>query len=74
MLARADAQWRTFVSTQCAWEGKSYQGGSMQPMVVGNCLTLLTAQRAEYLKSFVCGWEAQVFDCAAAKRLEITRP
>ena len=74
MLARADVQWRTFMTTQCTWEGRAYAGGSMQPMVEGNCLALLTNGRAEYLQSFVCGWDAQDFDCAAAKRLKVHTP
>ena len=50
--ALRDAQhaWITYRDKACEAEGSQYEGGSIQPLVVNNCLTRLTRERVAGLK------------------------
>lgn len=48
-LDRAQGAWTSYRDAQCAFEGASVEGGSLQPMVVSFCLAELTRARTEQL-------------------------
>lgn len=45
--------WLQFRDKQCVIEGGEVAGGSMQPMVRGNCLARLTRERTKQLKDLM---------------------
>lgn len=48
LIAAQDA-WRAYRDAQCRFEGSRVAGGSLEPMVVGNCQTDLTRMQIERL-------------------------
>lgn len=49
-LREAQKAWLLYRDKTCAFEGLGTSGGSMQPMVIGACLTKLTAERTRVLR------------------------
>jgi uncharacterized protein YecT (DUF1311 family) len=49
-LKSAQAAWVKYRDLQCRAAGQQYQGGSIQPLVVNQCLTLVTEHRIEEIK------------------------
>lgn len=49
-LKQAQRDWIAFRDSACAVEGWPYRGGSMEPMVVANCMERLTRARTEDLR------------------------
>lgn len=49
-LLAGQRAWLTFRDQQCAYEGYYARGGSMEPMLIGNCKANLTRARTEQLK------------------------
>jgi uncharacterized protein YecT (DUF1311 family) len=45
--------WLAYRDAQCEAEGKSAEGGSMQPMLVAGCLARLTKARTAELKDMI---------------------
>jgi uncharacterized protein YecT (DUF1311 family) len=52
-LLESQRAWLKFRDTQCVIEGSEFAGGSLQPMVRGNCLTRLTRERTKQLENLV---------------------
>lgn len=50
LLRDAQRAWINFRDKACKAQGSRYEGGSIQPMVVSDCLTRLTEQRTEGLR------------------------
>lgn len=50
LLRDAQRAWISFRDKACKAEGALYGGGSMQPMVIADCMTRLTQRRTEDLK------------------------
>lgn len=52
-LKSAQRSWVGYRDGQCALSGYSARGGSMEPMLVSNCLTDLTKKRTQELKDLL---------------------
>jgi uncharacterized protein YecT (DUF1311 family) len=50
-LVKAQRAWITFRDSHCNYEAGFYKGGSMQPLVVSNCLQAVTEQRVQQLRA-----------------------
>jgi uncharacterized protein YecT (DUF1311 family) len=55
-LTEAQRAWISFRDAGCAAEGFRVRGGSMEPMVVGQCLERVTRARTEELRSLGETW------------------
>lgn len=62
-LERVQAAWLTFARDHCRWNGGFYEGGSMQPMAVADCMATLTEQRIDELRKYRCGRPSPPGDC-----------
>ena len=62
-LGRVQSSWRAYAREHCHWNGGFYEGGSMQPMVVADCMASLTEERIGELKKFRCGKPSPPGDC-----------
>ena len=51
-LIAAERAWITYRDAECRSQSAVYEGGSMQPLVISLCLTELTRQRINILKSY----------------------
>ena len=51
LLIAAEKDWLKYRDSHCKFEGKQYQGGSMQPMIINNCLAETTRQRTAQLNT-----------------------
>lgn len=49
-LRAAQRAWLSFRDANCKWHGFAVRGGSMEPMVVANCLEKMTRDRTEELR------------------------
>jgi uncharacterized protein YecT (DUF1311 family) len=49
--------WLAFRNAQCAAEAGWAQGGSLEPVLVGRCLTLMTRERVLKLKDIQSGFK-----------------
>ncbi|MGU3389580.1 lysozyme inhibitor LprI family protein [Sphingomonas sp. M1A8_2b] len=49
-LIAAQRAWSAYRDTQCVAEGQAMRGGSLEPMIEGQCLARLTRERTAYLK------------------------
>jgi uncharacterized protein YecT (DUF1311 family) len=54
-LRASQRAWITFRDNTCAAEGWAFHGGSMEPMVVYQCLARVSATRAEELANMATG-------------------
>ena len=54
-LVKAQRAWIDYRDAQCAAEGFEARGGSMEPMLVSNCLAGLTRQRTKELRQLAEG-------------------
>ncbi len=54
-LRAAQRAWITYRDQTCAAEAFEYQGGSMQPMILSDCLARVSEDRAEELTSMAQG-------------------
>jgi uncharacterized protein YecT (DUF1311 family) len=50
-LTEAERAWLSYRDVQCKAAGQQYQGGSMAPMVLSQCLKTLTDHRIADIKS-----------------------
>lgn len=50
LLVAAEKDWIKYRDSHCKFEGASYEGGSMQPMVISGCLEALTRKRIAEIK------------------------
>jgi uncharacterized protein YecT (DUF1311 family) len=48
-LRRAQRAWIAYRDAQCEAEGSVYEGGTIQPMIVGHCMLTLTQQRTKHI-------------------------
>ena len=51
------SDWSTFVNTECTMEANSYQGGSIYPMIFGDCEVQLTVTRIEEVRKLISSLE-----------------
>lgn len=51
LLIAAEKDWLKYRDSHCKFEGKQYQGGSIKPMIVSNCLAETTKQRTSQLNT-----------------------
>ena len=60
-LKQAEHAWITYRDAQCNAAAQQYEGGSMSPMIYSQCLTTLTKQRVDALKSIYedDGWKLE---------------
>jgi len=60
-LKQAEHDWITYRDAQCSAAAHQYEGGSMAPMIYSQCLTTLTKQRIDALKSIYedDGWKLE---------------
>jgi uncharacterized protein YecT (DUF1311 family) len=49
-LRASERAWISYRDAECAFAGEYVQGGSMQPMVIANCMTDLTNERIKTLQ------------------------
>jgi uncharacterized protein YecT (DUF1311 family) len=49
-LRESERAWIKYRDAECVFAGDYVEGGSMQPMVVSNCMTALTKDRIQTLK------------------------
>lgn len=49
-LKEAQKQWISYRDAQCAVEAYDSEGGSIQPVIINNCLERLTVQQAENVR------------------------
>ena len=42
--------WLSFRNQECAWEASKYEGGTLAPVALGNCLVDITRARTKTLK------------------------
>ena len=52
-LLESQRAWLKFRDTECVIEGGEFAGGSLQPMVRGQCLTRLTRDRTRQLETLL---------------------
>ncbi|KQO70350.1 lysozyme inhibitor LprI family protein [Methylobacterium sp. Leaf88] len=52
-LREAQKAWLPFRDKTCALEAQGTEGGSMQPMVIASCLTVLTTERTKALRGYL---------------------
>ncbi len=50
-LRKAEKAWLGFRDAACAFEGDSVEGGSLQPMIVSQCISALTRERTHGLQT-----------------------
>ncbi len=55
--------WETFALKHCQWEGSYFEGGSIQPMWVSNCLSLQYLGRVETLRINLCEGHGMAGEC-----------
>jgi uncharacterized protein YecT (DUF1311 family) len=48
-LRKAQRAWIAFRDAQCEAEGSLYQGGTIQPVIMGHCRLILTQQRTKHI-------------------------
>lgn len=53
LLIASQKDWIKFRDSNCKFEGAMYEGGSMQPMVVTNCLESTTLKRNSEIKAAI---------------------
>jgi uncharacterized protein YecT (DUF1311 family) len=53
LLVAAQRAWVTFRDAECAFAASGSAGGSVQPMVVSNCLEDITRKRTTELKAYL---------------------
>jgi len=73
-LDSVQRRWEAYSEAQCRWESEPYDGGTMRPMLESGCLAMLTEERIDQLKAFLCGWDNHEPRCAAAKRYDLQPP
>jgi uncharacterized protein YecT (DUF1311 family) len=79
-LDSAQAAWRVYVQTECAWEASAYRGGTMEPMMHSSCLEAATWHRIRELAPLLCGLERAEPRCRASEpylrqaRTSLSRP
>ncbi|MDH4743837.1 lysozyme inhibitor LprI family protein [Sphingomonas sp. CBMAI 2297] len=56
-LLASQPAWLAFRNAQCAAEAGWAQGGSLEPVLVGRCLTLMTRERVLKLKDIQSGFK-----------------
>jgi uncharacterized protein YecT (DUF1311 family) len=50
-VSEAQSEWVTFRHSECSLEANAYQGGSIQPLIYGECAIALTVQRLQEVRS-----------------------
>jgi uncharacterized protein YecT (DUF1311 family) len=70
-LDRAQAAWQAYSRAHCGWGGAAFKGGSMQPMIISDCMAALTEQRIATLKDYLCGWPPGDPECPAARNYDL---
>jgi uncharacterized protein YecT (DUF1311 family) len=70
-LTRVQRAWISYRDQQCEWDGRQFEGGSMQAMEVAGCRWRLTEARIVQLRPWVC--DGQRADCPAARRFAVSR-
>ncbi len=50
-LKQAQRLWIAFRDAECEWEAARYEGGTLAPVVFGNCLGIITRDRSKQLRS-----------------------
>lgn len=53
LLIKAQKDWIKFRDSHCNFEIKSYEGGSIQPLIYYNCLESKTTERIKDLKASI---------------------
>jgi len=51
MVGVAESQWRTFVKAECTMEASPNRGGSIYPLIYGDCVRDLTVTRIEEIRA-----------------------
>ena len=69
-LARVQRAWISYRDQQCEWDGRQFEGGSMQAMEVAGCRWRLTEARIVQLRPWVC--DGQRADCPAARPFAVS--
>lgn len=49
-LIKSQNAWVTYRDAQCAYEAEDFEGGSMQPMIIGECRAAMNHDRAKLLE------------------------
>ena len=66
-LVDAQRAWLRYRDSECKFQGSVSQGGSVQPMVIGSCLTSITDRRTKELNDYLTCREGDlscpVHDC-----------
>lgn len=52
-VEKVQAAWVHYRDSECALEASSYKGGTIQPLIRGNCEVTLTAQRLLQIREVV---------------------
>ena len=52
-LISAQQAWIKFRDSSCEFERSAYEGGSIAPMIYGNCLAAVTEQRTKDLQRYL---------------------
>ena len=52
-LISAQQAWIKFRDSSCEFERSAYEGGSLAPMIYGNCLAAVTEQRTKDLRRYL---------------------
>ena len=52
-LITAQQAWIKFRDSSCEFERSAYEGGSLAPMIYGNCLAAVTEQRTKDLRRYL---------------------
>lgn len=61
--------WWNKVQSECKGEHKSYEGGTMQGMIYGSCITHATIERVIFLSDhYFCKIKHPIYDCKYAKK------
>ncbi|UZE04644.1 lysozyme inhibitor LprI family protein [Pseudomonas corrugata] len=53
LLVKAQRAWIGFRDTECKFSASGVEGGSVYPLIYGNCITALTKARVETFKSYL---------------------
>jgi uncharacterized protein YecT (DUF1311 family) len=51
-VRQVQSRWLTFRASECALEASPYKGGTIQPLIVGECELGLTVERLQELRTF----------------------
>lgn len=72
-LGQVQGRWETYRDSHCTWEGNAFEGGSIAPMWISNCIASVTEARIQTLKIHLCEGAGMTGECAASHRYDLPK-